>query len=75
MPEKLLHNDYIYIDTLFAAKIIVPNQDNLIAGRQEIVALTANAAAASACVLKFAKPKHLLCLFFVAILTWGGDNP
>ena len=36
MPEKLLHNDYIYIDTLFAAKIIVPNQDNLIAGRQSI---------------------------------------
>ena len=34
MPEELLHNDYIYIDTLFAAKIIVPNQDNLIAGRQ-----------------------------------------
>ena len=38
MPEKLLHNDYIYIDsefdTLFAAKIIVPNQDNPIAGRQ-----------------------------------------
>ena len=31
MPEKLLHNDYIYIDTLFAAKIIVPNQDNPIA--------------------------------------------